>query len=68
MYGTVPLGKTVACSFYDKNLKHFEKRLLQKILFFRSSCSEKENDYREVWNDRKLLFWFAKDLHWAEIK
>ena len=28
----------------------------------------RENDNREVWNDRKLLFWFAKDQHWVEIK
>ena len=32
-------GKTAVCSVYRKTLKHFEKRLLQKILFFRSSCS-----------------------------
>ena len=34
-------GKPVACSVYSKNLKHFEKRLLQNILFLRSSCSQK---------------------------
>ena len=27
----------------------------------------RENDNREVWSDRKLLFWFAKDPHWVEI-
>ena len=31
-------GKTVACSVFGKNLKHFEKRLLKMILFWRSCC------------------------------
>lgn len=30
-------GKTVACSFYSKNLKHYKKRLLQNVLLFRGS-------------------------------
>ena len=29
--------KTVVCSAYSNNLKHYEKRLQQKILPFRSS-------------------------------
>ena len=41
MYGQFLHGKTVACSVYSKNLEHFEKRLLQKILLLRSSCSQK---------------------------
>ena len=32
-------GKTVVCSVCSKNLMHYEKRLLQKILFFRYCSS-----------------------------
>ena len=28
----------------------------------------RENDNREVWSDRKLLSWFAKDQQWVEVK
>ena len=33
-------NKTAICSVYSKNLKHYEKRLLQKILFFKGSHSK----------------------------
>ena len=33
-------GKTVVCSVDNKNLMHYEKSLLQKILFFRDSLSQ----------------------------
>ena len=32
-------GKTVVCSVCSKNLMHYEKRLLQKALFFRYCSS-----------------------------
>ena len=34
-------GKTVVCSVYSKILRHYKKRLLQKILFFRGIRSQK---------------------------
>ena len=34
-------GKTVVCSVYSKIVRHCKKRLLQKILFFRGSRSQK---------------------------
>ena len=33
-------GKTIVCYVYSKNLMYYEKRLLQKILFFRDSRSK----------------------------
>ena len=55
----------------------FWKYTLTKYIFYKENDLIKwegkmyrfrENDNREVWSDRKLLFWFAKDQHWAEIK
>ena len=34
-------GKTVVCYVYSKILRHYKKRLLQKILFFRGIRSQK---------------------------
>ena len=39
-----------------------EKALINKVKRFT------ENDNREVLSARKLLFWFAKDQHWVEVK
>ena len=42
--------------------KKKEKALINKVQCFT------ENDNHEVLSARKLLFWFAKDQHWVEIK
>ena len=48
-----------------KNISYKENK--EKDLINKVKCFT-ENDNREVWSDRKLLFWFAKDWQWMEIK
>ena len=61
----VPLNP-IGCSFEkirsQKNISYKEKDLINKVKYFT------ENDNHEVWSDRKVLFWFAKDQYWLEIK
>ena len=45
-----------------KNISYKGKDLINKVICFT------ENNNREVWSDIKLLFWFAKDQHWVEMK
>ena len=62
---TNPLN-LITCSFEkirsQKDISYKGKDLIKKVRCFT------ENGNHKVWNDRKLLFWFAKDQHWMEIK
>ena len=59
----------IGCSFEiirsQKNISYKDKDLT--LLSNKVKCF-RENDNREVWSDRKLLFWFAKDQHCVKIK
>ena len=46
-----------------RDISHKEEDLINKV-----KCFTEENDNHEVRSDRKLLFQFAKDQHWMEIK
>ena len=48
--------------YAHKNISYKEKVLINKVKGFTG------NNDRQVWSDRKLLFWFTKDQHWVEIK
>ena len=56
----------IGCSFdkirSQKHISYKKKDLINKVKCFT------ENDNHEVWSDRKLLFWFADDQHWMEMK
>ena len=46
-----------------------KKHLLKKKVWLSNKLKcFTENDNREVWSDIKLLFSFAKEKHWVEIK
>ena len=46
-----------------------KKHLLKKKIWLSNKLKcFTENDNREVWSDIKLLFSFAKEKHWVEIK
>ena len=51
---------------YDHK-KHLLKVNKEKDLINKVRCFT-QNDNHEVWSATKLLFWFAKDQHWVEIK
>ena len=46
----------------------FEKYVHRKNISYNKVKCFTENKNHEVWNDRELLFWFAKDQFWVEIK
>ena len=48
-----------------KNISYKENK--EKDLIDKVTCFT-ENDNHEVWSATKLLFSFAKDQHWVEIK
>ena len=52
-------GKTVVCSVCSKNLLHYEKRLLQKALFFRYCSSGLFKNFLKL--SRKHLY---RSLYW----
>ena len=53
-------------SFFEKIRS--QKTYKEKIWLSSNVKYSTENDNPQVWSDRKLLFWFAKDKHWVEIK
>ena len=57
-----PIGRSFEKICSQKEISYKGKDLINKVKCFT------ENDNHKVWSDRKLLFWFAKDQRWMEIK
>ena len=54
--------------FFWKNTLNKKTSLMKKKLWLIKENVLQKTDNHEVWNDRKLLFLFAKDQQWMEIK
>ena len=60
-----PIGCSLEKNTLTKNISYKENK--EKDLINKVKCFT-ENDNHEVWSATKLLFSFAKDQHWVEIK